>query len=326
MGWKGTMRSIAAASRRIEREQQRQLRNAHRAAMHQQKMFEMEQSRFEAEEFDEQIARLSGPHRECGEAIDWESVLHAPAPEAPERQNSHEQRAKGAVSSYRPSFGDRILRRVQKKRTELERLVSKAAEVDSHHYDESYRRYVDAHSSWESNRTLAHAILSGDLEAYEVALETLQPFRELSDFGCTFNHAFHDARVVQVAMTVDGDDCIPSEVKSLTARGKLSTKKMPVSRFNELYQDYVCGAVLRVAREFFAVLPLEWVCCTAYAEMLNPATGHKEVTPVVTVKMPRTTLLSLNFSGVDASDALRNFNHRMGFRKGSGFTAIEPLE
>lgn len=325
MGWRGTLRSIEAASRRIEREHQRQLKFAEKVARHQQKLAEIEQAQLEAEEFEETITRLSSAHRECGDTINWHSILHEPEPAAPVLDNIQERRALAAVSTFKPSFLDKLLRRSVKKYAELNRKVAVSKRTDTHRYEESYQRYLNAHSKWNSNRAIAHAILSGDLEAYEGALEDLQPFGELSDYGCRFNHSFLDPKIVQIAMTVDGSTCIPSEIKSLTARGKLSTKKIPQSKFNELYQDYVCGATLRVAREFFSVLPLEWVYCTAYAEMLNPSTGYKEITPVVSVRIPRSTLLALNFSTVDASDAMNNFTHTMGFKKNAGFTAIEPL-
>ena len=116
MSWSGTIRSIEAAARRIERERQRQLRIAQRVALHHQKMAELEQAQFEVEEFEEQMARLSGPHRDCGETIDWESLLQGPPPDAPERRALHEQRARAVASAYRPSIWDRLLGRVQKKR------------------------------------------------------------------------------------------------------------------------------------------------------------------------------------------------------------------
>jgi len=325
MGWKGALRSIEAAAKRVERERQRQLKVAHREARFQQKLLEQEIARLEVEEFEETVERLSEPHRDCGELIDWEELASASAPQAPVRSSSKELRARAAAGAYQPSVVDRILMRVERKKAELNSAIVAARQVDDRHHETVYQKYCVDYSSWKNNRDLASAILSGSLEAYDFAIESLQPFAELMEFGCKFNHVFGDAKIVHVAMTVDGSNCVPSEIKSITSTGKLSVKRMPVARFNELYQDYVCGSVLRVAREFFALLPLDWVWCTAYAEMLNSATGHREVTPVVSVKIPRSTLDALNFSQIDASDALGNFLCRMGFKRSSGFSPIEPF-
>ena len=38
---------------------------------------------------------------------------------------------------------------------------------------------------------------------------------------------------------------------------------MPKGRFHEIYQDYLCGCLLRVAREVFALFPVDTVLVTA---------------------------------------------------------------
>jgi hypothetical protein len=316
---------MAAASRRIERENERRLRTAQKVARYRQKMAEIERAQAEVEDFEETIVHLTSFHRHCGESMDWDSVLNSPPPIAPDPTDNLEQQARIAFMTFRPSFLDRIFGRTVRKRVALEKEIERAIQADLRLYDESYQQYVRAHEAWNAHRRLAHAILSGDTEAYEETLTDLQPFIELTEHGCEFNHTFRDSKVVQVAMTVDGRDVVPSEGKSLTSRGQVSLKSMPQSRFNGIYQDYVCGAILRVAREFFAVLPLNWVCCTAYTEMLNPATGHIEVTPIVSVNIPRATMCGLNFDSLDASDAMTNFTHQMRFKKSAGFSRIDPL-
>jgi hypothetical protein len=125
---------------------------------------------------------------------------------------------------------------------------------------------------------------------------------------------------------VNSDEVIPSEVKGLLKSGKLSVKKMPKTRFYELYQDYVCGCVLRVARELFALLPIEMVIVNAVGNLLNTQTGYMEEQPILSVAIPRKTLEGLNFEMLDPSDSMSNFIHRMTFRKTKGFSAVETLK
>ncbi len=44
---------------------------------------------------------------------------------------------------------------------------------------------------------------------------------------------------------------------------------MTKAKFYELYQDYVCGVALRVARELFAILPLNTAFITTKTMLLN---------------------------------------------------------
>jgi hypothetical protein len=108
----------------------------------------------------------------------------------------------------------------------------------------------------------------------------------------------------------------------------MSVKAMPKGRFHEIYQDYVCGCMLRVAREVFAMLPVETVLVTASADLLDSRTGHIAVQPVLSAAMPRTLIAKLNFEQLDSSEALENFRHRGDFkatRKSGVFQPITPL-
>lgn len=103
-------------------------------------------------------------------------------------------------------------------------------------------------------------------------------------------------------------------------------KQMPKSRFYELYQDYVCGTALRLANEMLAMLPLAAVIVTAVDQLLNPATGHVEQQPILSLAVPRATMEALNLEGVDPSDAMVNFVHKMKFLKTKGFQPVDRVD
>lgn len=76
---------------------------------------------------------------------------------------------------------------------------------------------------------------------------------------------------------------------------------MPISKYNELLQDYVCSCVMRVGRELLALLPDDIVIVTAVDALLNSATGHVEDLPVLSVVFSGQTLSRLNVEDVDPS-------------------------
>jgi hypothetical protein len=125
---------------------------------------------------------------------------------------------------------------------------------------------------------------------------------------------------------VNSLEIVPDYVLTTTATGKLSNKKMTVSRFNELYQDYVCSAAIRVARETFALLPIDCVYVNAIADLLDASTGRIKPQAILSCKFIGENLDRLHFERIDCSDAMRNFVHRMSFSKNSGFAAVEVLE
>jgi hypothetical protein len=103
---------------------------------------------------------------------------------------------------------------------------------------------------------------------------------------------------------------------------------MPKGRFHEIYQDYLCGCVLRVAREIFALLPVDTVLLTATADSFNSRLGQTVEQAVLSVVIPRATIAGLDFERLDPSDSMENFLHRGDLkvsRKSEAFQPITPL-
>lgn len=104
---------------------------------------------------------------------------------------------------------------------------------------------------------------------------------------------------------------------------------MPKGRFQEIYADYLCGCAFRVAREVYAVLPVELLLITASAESVDPLTGRNAEKPVLSVVFPRFGISNLDFDRLDPSSAIESFQHRAKFkgsRKSESFEAIVPLK
>lgn len=128
-----------------------------------------------------------------------------------------------------------------------------------------------------------------------------------------------------IDLNVYSQNIIPTKSKNLLKSGKLSLKDIPKNQYNEIYQDYVCSAILRVAREIFALLPIDKVIITAEDELLNKSTGHKELLPIVSVLIFKETFETLNLDLIDTSDSMLNFVHNMDFKKTTGFKAIDKI-
>jgi hypothetical protein len=160
------------------------------------------------------------------------------------------------------------------------------------------------------------------------ALTECSSLSEISDLGSSIRFKVHSADLLECILKVNGHHAIPSETKAITSNGKVSVKAMPKARFHEIYQDYVCGCVLRVAREAFALLPVETVLVTALVDALDSRTGESIEQPVLSVAMPRAVIERLEFDRLDPSDAMDNFIHRADVRmsrKDGAFKAITPL-
>ena len=326
MGWRGTIRSLRAAARAAEQDARRRQREMEREEREYEKMLELEHAAHEVDVFENYIERITSIHKEYNDPIDWEQWTRAPEPPEPQRLNTEEQEALEKKASYKPGFFDWLLRRETQVLQSLDEEIELARKDDEIAYSVSLREFRETHEDWQHSRDLALRILSGDLQAYRDAVEKLHSFQDIDDLGSSVFFEFEDPRLLCTVVKVRGEDVVPRESKSLLKSGKLSVKRMPIGRFYEIYQDYVCGAALRVAGEVFALLPVEAVLITSVDDLLNTQTGHLEEQAILSVAIPRSTFEGLNLQLIDPSDAMNNFLHRMNFKKMKGFCPVEPIE
>jgi hypothetical protein len=314
-----------AAQRAAEREEQRRQKLLDKAAKLQAKLDALQEAAQAASQYEQHVRRLITLHHECGKDWDWTIYANAPAPEEPQPSSAKQLAAQAAIDAYSPGFFDRLFRRVERRRTELVEKLRRAISEDAGDNKHALRRYKDSLRAWEEQRDLAMRILAKDSGALLEAIEEIGPFNEISELGSLISFRVGVNGRVDVDLHVNAESVIPRESVTLLQSGKISTKRLPESRFLELYQDYVVGAVLRIARELFALLPVETVFVTAFSNLLDTSTGTMTDQPILSVEMPRSTLDGFRFDSLDPSDSLKNFRHAMDFRKTKGFRPIEPL-
>lgn len=270
---------------------------------------------------------------------------------APVRSAQQELAAAAKLNTYVPGFFEKLMGRDVARRTELQHAVDAARARDDAAYhracadhaarvateaergrrsdEERYREEVAKHetelSMWQWFVELAEGVLDRRPGAYRAAVKHLVNFDELEELGNTISLQTSGPDVVAVECIVRDKEVVPDEEVTLTARGKLTTKSMAETKRNALYQDHVCSCALRIAREVFALLPIDRVIVNVGGGILDTATGHQVQKTFVAVHFTRGKLEALNFEAIDPSDSMRNFDHRMAFKKGSGFGIVEPI-
>ncbi|MEW5815791.1 MAG: hypothetical protein AB1798_10420 [Spirochaetota bacterium] len=326
MGWRGTLRTIGAISRSIERDSRRRQREYAARQKQIRRLEELQQAEAKVEEYNNYVDLITSMHKECSEAIDWVKIRDLPEPQEPKRSDRNESQARKALDRYRPGFLDRLLRREARKRQALSQAVHDGRLQDDKEYRAIRAEYIDKRKEWKYMHDVAIGILKGDVSAYLSAVREMDPFEEISNIGSAVSLSVLTPKTVAVALNVNTSKVIPKESKSLLKSGKLSVKEMPASRYWQLYQDHVCSGVLRVAREVFALLPVDKVAVDALCKMVNPKTGHLDDTVILSVLIPRATLAELDMDRLDPSDSMSNFLFRMKFKKITGFEPVEPID
>ena len=315
MTWYATMRAMEAAGKRQQRDAKKRQRELERQAKEMAKLSALDQARVEVETYENALDVLLSVHKEQVAPLDWLDLGASLPPVPPRRQSHNELKARQRLA-VAPSRPDAVT------------AINQARQQDDREYQEALQTHALERAEWEKISSLAHRVLRGDPGAYFEAIAELSPFAELATIGSSIHFTVHSPRMVEVGLSTNGRQAIPSEVKSLTASGKVSVKPMPRLRFAGIYQDYICGCVLRVARELLALLPIEALLITASAETPDTSTGQAVDRPFLSVAITRAALDALDFDRLDPSDSVLALTHRGDLnasRQTGHFGSITPL-
>jgi hypothetical protein len=326
MGWKGTVRSVGSAVRAAERNSRRRQRELEKEQKNYEKMQELEQAAYEVDVYENHIDVIQSIHKECSVPIDWDEIVLSEEPAKPKKNRYKEDSAQLKLDNYYPNFIDRLFKRDEKKRAFLTKNIAEAITKDEADYQSELLYWEKELKEWNDNVKIAKALLDGSAKAKIEAISNLQPFSEISNLGSGLSVSVHDNGLLEATINVHGVDIVPNEVKGLLKSGKLSVKAMPKSKFNEIYQDYVCSCVLRVANEVFATIPDKLVIVTAVDELLDSKTGHLAEAPILSAALSLSTIRSLNLEAIDPSDSMSNFIYNMSFKKAKGFERVSRID
>lgn len=280
----------------------------------QERMEQLERNRLEVEMFQNRLDMMKSLHIEHLDPINWEQIRHSAPPFNKNEMGPNEKEAVKELNNYQPGFFEKLTGKSEKKRTELLQKVAAAKQKDEQLY-----------AGWEKLVHMAEKVLAGDVDTYFEVIEEFAPFEDLQEFGSGFEIFADSPDFMEIIFDVHIDSVIPNEIKSLTKTGRVSVKKMPKTQYYDLQQDYVCSCAIRIAKDMFSLLPLDYVIIHANDDILNTATGYMEKKTLLSVKIDRATLDKLNLELIDCSDAMQNFEHNMKFLKTKGLQPVEKI-
>lgn len=264
----------------------------------------------EVEKYNAYIDMLTSVHLEVENDVNWRSVAEEDIAHLL-NEGPNVTSIMNEFANYKPTFRDKLFNRITAKKMIIEEKLPEAKELDFEIYQRK-QRLKDA----------ASRIINGDNDAWIVALTDYAPFDDIEGFGSEINFDINNNELI-VNFTVGNEEVVPTDVLTLTTTNKLSRKKMGKTNYLALYQDYVCSCVIRIAREVFAILPIDTVLIHVYDF------GQADLPPkkgcILSTRIKRENLNSLDFENIDCSDTIETFEHNMKYLKTKGFRLVEEL-
>jgi hypothetical protein len=271
------------------------------------------------------VDELVSLHTDLADAINWRALASQSKPMEPGPVTRRQQKAETAIAKFKSGIFDIFRGGTARRRSRLEAEFADARVRDNSEFEKANNAYRAELAEWEGDTELARRLIDGDAAAIKEVIEEAlaSPGKSLAGSSVSFSIG---KGFIHAKPKVHTDEIVPSFRRKQLASGKLSESKMPAGQFNKLYQDYVASVALKTAGDLFHILPLDEVYVTCLAQMLNPKTGHKEQTPILSVQFVKPTFSTLNLAHIDPSDSMANFNHAMSFSRVKGFAPIEPLK
>lgn len=188
-----------------------------------------------------------------------------------------------------------------------------------------YKAFVKEKKEYDEMISIANGIKNNDLQSYIYAINFFKPFADLKDYGSDISCSSINGKL-QVNFYVHSESVIPNTTKQLMKKGiEIKESYIAKSRFNEIYQDYICSCILRIGKEVFCLLPVNEVLINAKGNAINPASGNLEEKTILSVLIDKSKLDNLNFDLLDPSESLVNFNYNMNFKKSEGFYGVTEV-
>lgn len=285
------------------------------AYIQQQKDAEYDQNREMVDDFNALIDRIRSIHDECSEPVDWIALREKPAPFDIMNMGPYETQARKELDNAKPSFLGHFVPAADKKRMQvLEDAVQNGKAKDQ-------KMYTD----WKDLKNIATRVLNGDIDSYFYVVSEMSPFGEILDFGSDFDIGTDNPEFMEVEFHAKTAKVVPNHVLSMTKTGKLSSKVMTKTMHYDIVQDYICSCVLRIAREMFALLPIEKVVIHAI-DTVQDITGNEYDDTVLSVLILRNELVGIDFDTIDASDTIKTFECNMNFKKMQGFKPVKRIK
>ncbi len=178
---------------------------------------------------------------------------------------------------------------------------------------------------WQENITLAKNVLNKDVDAYLKVINQYSSMHDIAAFGSEFEFGSDDGNTLCANFLVNIKDVIPTIGFKQLQSGKVSDFTLKGSAYNDLAQDYVCSCMIRIAREVFALLPIDFLIVNAQDKIFDSSTGNQRDATILSTLFIRDGFDNINFEMIDPSDFVARFKSNQSFTKTNGFKEVEEL-
>jgi len=319
MTWRGILRDVERTAKRNARENERKAKQKAKEAS-------SKSSDEILEQYSDILEKATSLHKHCCDAIDWNNKINQYPQETVDITNYFEKKALEKKVKYKPSILDKLSHSEDKQFKKLDINIINAKNKDEDLYKNELKAYEIKLIAWKKNKEFSQSLLNKDPDSIKEVISSKLTLKNNEYIGKSIKVEINKGEIIVSELEVNSiDEIIPSFNLEKLKSGVLSKKDMPSVKRYGFYNDYISSAVLRLARELYAILPINDLIVNAIGKVLNEKNGHIEDSILLSAYIPKETLATLNFDLVDPSLCIENFKHNVNFKKTIGFIPVEHV-
>lgn len=213
MGWKGTLRTVVAASRAADRESQRRHKQHLKAQM-------IDAAAEAVSDWENYIKELTSIHTTIGKGVDWQSLASTPSLAMPVAQTKRQDAARRNIDRFKPSFFHLFSGGSEKLKGKLQADHLEEKKRDAQESADALRRYKVRLTEWEQDTGLAKRVLAGEVEAMREVVVEMNGLTSEGLIGSRIDFSFAPG-VVHAKPEIHTDEIIPKVRRKQLASGRL---------------------------------------------------------------------------------------------------------
>lgn len=181
-------------------------------------------------------------------------------------------------------------------------------------------------ANWQADINLAKSIMHKDSDTYLEVIQEYSTLNDISAYGSDFEFGVDEKDILSCRFEVKIKDVVPTFGYKQNEDGSIVDCNLRKTEFNDLAQDYVCSCSIRIAREVFALLPVDFVLVSAEEEFFDSSTGNNQQVTILSILFIRDGFENINFERIDPSDFCARFKQNMSFTKTNGFKPVDEID
>ena len=276
------------------------------------------------QEYDQYINAIITLHKSSSEALNWEYLLAAPEPKLPSRKADNQLIAESACRSFRPSLIDKLLGQGKQKHKGLMDKAQEAKQQDDLIYNCTLKEFKTDLVDWTKIQAVSQGVKRREPISYEEAIEFFNPFFPVTALGILLNYKISGDAIV-VSMQINAKDIVPDFVPNKVPSGRTKLMNMQEADFSALFCSFLCSCALRIARETFALLPVEHLLLNVFESNIHIKEDKRGGRAILSVKFDQRQISALDFSSEDCIALLKLFPHHLSFSASTGFKEVDLM-